>query len=166
MRAAVMRWMPHNLQHYLSTHLTGAAAATSMLRRLAERLDADDLRTIVQELVDEQQMVRDTMRQLGFTPSTTSRIVARGSELVSRTARMAQGVYDEELRNLTELEAMITGIEGKKAMWRLLEDLTEQHPPLRALDLDALQVQAERQQAVVDEHRRTAGVSALSQPQS
>ena len=157
-----MSILPHNLQHYLSTHLTGAAGATSMLSGVADRLGADDLRAVVAELEEEQIALRGVMAEMDMSPSVVSRSVAVVGEVASRVGRTAQGAYDEDLRTLTELEAMVTGINGTKAMWRTLPDLVESHPPLAALDPQALLDQADRQEATVEGHRRAAARAALA----
>ncbi len=153
--------LPPPLQHYLSTHLTGASGATQMLRDLAERLDAEDLRSVVAELEDEQRQVEAVMAAMDLSPSVVTRSSAMVSELASRAGRVAVGLANADLRVLGELEAMITGINGKKAMWRLLPHLVEAHPPLAALDCEALLAQAERQESVVERHRLLAGLRAL-----
>lgn len=153
---------PANLQHYLATHLTGAAGATSMLHGLAERLDADDLRGVVAELAEEQRVLRTVAEALDMSPSAVTRAGAVATELASRAGRWALGVHDLDLRDLGELEAVVTGINGKKAMWRLLPALVDAHPPLGGLDYRALLADADRQEAIVEAHRVAHGLVALS----
>lgn len=154
---------PPNLQHYLTAHLSGARAATAMLASLADRLEAEDLRAIVAELEDEQDQLRDVAADLDLRPSTLTQLTARAVEQVSRTARRASQLYRPGLRDLGELESMITGISGKLAMWRLFRSLPDDVPALAGLPLEQLIEQGERQLQVVDRHRLAVGRQVLRQ---
>lgn len=153
--------VPH-LQDYVTTHLTGAAAATNMLNGLANRLDADDLRGMIVELRQEQQLLDGVLSQLDVSHNPVLRGVAVVGERATRIVRHVMMWREDDKRDLSELEALLTGVEGKKGMWRLFLAVQEDLPVLKSLPLQDLLDQADRQSALVETHRMAAGRGMLT----
>lgn len=154
--------MDDPLEHYLTTHLTGASGAISLLEDLADRLDAPDLAAVHREVEEDARTAEALMHAIGMSPSTTTRLLATAGEMASRVARTGVEVLHPDLRTVGELEAVLTGIHGKMALWRLLGDLGHRHQALAALPVEALLDRAEAQAAVVERHRREAGMRAFA----
>lgn len=153
--------VPH-LQDYVTTHLTGAAAATNMLKGLANRLDADDLRGMIAELRQEQQLLDGVLSQLDVSHNPVLRGAAVVGERATRIVRDVMMWREDDKRDLSELEALLTGVEGKKGMWRLFLAVQEDLPVLESLPLQDLLDQADRQSALVETHRMAAGRRMLT----
>jgi hypothetical protein len=153
--------VPH-LQDYVTTHLTVAAVATNMLKGLANRLDADDLRGMIAELRQEQQVLDGVLSQLDVSHNPVLRGAAVVGERATRIVRDVMMWREDDKRDLSELEALLTGVEGKKGMWRLFLSVQEDLPVLESLPLQDLLDQADRQSALVETHRMAAGRRMLT----
>lgn len=152
-----------HLQDYVTTHLTGAAAATNMLTGLVARLQAEDLRGMVAELHQEQQLLDAVLSDLDASHNPVMRGAAVVGERATRIVRRVLMWREGDKRNLSELEALLTGVEGKKGMWRLFLALQAEIPVLKSLPLQNLLDQADRQSALVEAHRMAAGRKMLTQ---
>jgi hypothetical protein len=65
------------------------------------------------------------------------------------------------LSDLVELEAMMLGVRGKAALWRVLLELAREDPRLDATELSALSERAKRQAGELETLRVTAASAAF-----
>jgi hypothetical protein len=63
---------------------------------------------------------------------------------------------------VVELEGLSLGIEGKRLMWIVLQEIAGPGWPLSIARLQELAARAERQRADVEAHRRAVAAQALS----
>jgi hypothetical protein len=70
------------------------------------------------------------------------------------------------LTRLLELESLALGITGKKALWRVLEDIASRERRLAAYDFGALAERAESQIGKVEALRLEAARVAFNEDQS
>jgi hypothetical protein len=96
-------------------------------------------------------VTRNPVKQAtGWLAETASRVKFSGA---------ASGDSDHAI--FLALETMALGVLGKLSLWRALREVRAEHPPLAALDLDALIARAEAQHATLEQERLAAGRRAL-----
>jgi hypothetical protein len=150
---------------YLNDHLAGSVAALQLLEDLEawhlntelERFFAE-LRT---DISADRQELESLMNRLNTSQSHTRKatawIAGKFTELKLRLDDPAGG----DLRLLEALDALASGIEGKRALWLALAAAAENTPKLRSNDYQRLVERAEEQRARVEAVRIQAARSAL-----
>jgi hypothetical protein len=69
------------------------------------------------------------------------------------------------LSRLIELEGLVIGVTGKRALWTALNETIADHPKLTDISFPALIERAERQRSGLEDHRRsTAREAFLEEP--
>ncbi|MBA2522145.1 MAG: hypothetical protein H0V25_02325 [Solirubrobacterales bacterium] len=66
------------------------------------------------------------------------------------------------LSRMVELEGLVAGVTGKRAMWRALQQLGGEDSPLGDFDLAGLEGRAEAQLVGLEEHRLEAARLAFA----
>ncbi|WP_418961016.1 hypothetical protein [Streptomyces tritici] len=134
---------------YLRDHLTGAAAGTALMRRIARAHrgapEEPRLRRLAQETREDQRSLRACMAQLGVRPSRGRIALGLLAERAGRLKRNGRVLRRSPLSDVVELEAMRMGVEGKAACWRALGTLARTDPRLDPDHLDHLVRRARRQ---------------------
>jgi hypothetical protein len=155
---------PAALSTYLREHLSGSDAATQIVERLRRtRAGTEDGRlfgTLFQEFQDERDVVRAVLASLGASDQSPKRLVANASAAL---IKLTAGGEPGELSWFRTLEALSIGVQGKRCMWRALQQL-HLGPPApghnRFAELESLAV---RQWEMI-ERRRLALVAATFAP--
>jgi hypothetical protein len=149
---------------YLNDHLAGATAGVELARRVAAHNQGTEAGLVLAAVRDEIEADRDTleglMERLGVD---RSRIKPAAGWLAERLGRLKPNGHllsDSPLGYVVELEALCTGITGKKMLWRALERSLEEPPP--GFDFAALAERAESQRERVEAQRLAAAVGALA----
>ena len=123
-----------------------------MVHRLASQQHPDD-RTLFRRLADEfeedQLVVRALLARLGSSGRSMKRVAGVASGTV--VSAMVGG-EPGDLALFRTLEALSVGIQGKRCMWRVLQDLPL--APVRGVDFVALEAKAVRQWDAIEERRR------------
>ncbi len=150
-----------NLAVYLQDHMTGARTVIEMVQR---RMDRDDtspwLHTFASELEEERQMLEglaERVGSVGMLKQTAGRIV----EQMAQVKLQIDGRLDDSLRDLLELEAMRTGVEGKRCLIRSLMALLPD-PRLDGVDLSWWESLAKGQAERLEQLRVAAATDALA----
>jgi hypothetical protein len=153
------------LATYLNDHLLGATAGTELARRAARENQGSELGTFLTGLAREIEDDRDTllalMSELGVSPDRLKVAAGWTAEKLGRLKPNAQLRGYSPLSPLIELEGLLTGIQGKIAMWRVVAEVAQELGLDRAR-FEALAARAERQQADVERHRLEVGHRALT----
>lgn len=102
------------------------------------------------------------MAARGVRRSPIKPALALVSERVGRLKLNGRVREYSPLSRLLELEGLLLGVAGKRAMWRLLRDRDGAGPPGAGVDFDELERRADAQLAGLDERRREAGRIALA----
>lgn len=148
----------NHLGSYLNDHLAGAASAIEMLEH---RLDADPqlpLHDVLDEIRSERGILRSLIDDLGASQSTAKQAAGWVAEKVSRLPReVAKTGGNAAFNSMVELEALQLGICGKRALWVMLQALTDEHSRIAELPLTDLLEQADRQVEVVESVRVATG---------
>jgi len=110
---------------YLRDHLSGADTALLVVRRLAaadeDAPDAHLFRYLVSEFEADHATVRSLLAKLGASARSPKRTAGRASGLV---VSLAAGGAPGDLSLFRTLESVSIGIQGKRCMWRTLQELS------------------------------------------
>jgi hypothetical protein len=137
---------------YLRDHLSGSDVAVRVVHRLvsADHSAADRqlFHRLAREFEEDRSVVRVVLNELGASGRSLKRAagVASGAVL-SVTAGGEPG----ELSLLRTLEALSIGVQGKRCMWRALQNLRTLPDGLDFVELEA---KAVRQWEAIEERRR------------
>jgi hypothetical protein len=144
---------------YLRDHLSGSDVAVAVVHRLVSTDHSAADRPLFQRLVNEfeedRAVVRAVLNELGASGRSIKRAagVVSGA-MLSVTAGGAPG----ELSLLRTLEALSIGVQGKRCMWRALQNLTAPG----GMDFVALEAKAIRQWEAIEGRRRDLVVRTFS----
>ncbi|MDC7120891.1 hypothetical protein OMK64_05025 [Cellulomonas fimi] len=142
------------MQIYLSDHLTGASGVISRVGWMVERYAGTSaepvLLRLLEELRQERRVVRGLAEHLGVRLSPWKPVAAVAAERAGRLKPNGRLTSKSPLSLQLELEALRSGISGKRSLWATLEVWSA------ALRLDrarlaGLRAQADDQVRAVDE---------------
>ena len=145
------------LATYLDDHLAGSAAAIELIERWRARAVSNGITALLEEIEAElrsdQQTLIDLRGRLEGSPSVTKPIAGWLAEKLSRLKLAFVSEAAERFALFESLELLATGIQGKRAMWAALQELTARQPRLHGLDYGVLILRAQAQYTRVDEAR-------------
>ena len=101
------------------------------------------------------------MEDLGFGGDTLKNAGAWALEKVGRLKLNGEIKGYSPLSRVVELEGLLTGITGKRALWAALLEIAPDEPRLDADRLTRLRDRADAQRETVDELRRRAAREAF-----
>ena len=149
------------LRIYLNDHLAGSAIGLSLARRtLRSNPDGElgeFLRWLVAQIAEDRDTLVRLMDAIGARRNPVKERGARLLELAGRVKLNGQLRGYSDLSRVLELEGLVVGIEGKRALWTELRESGRSFP----VDLDALIARAAEQQAGVERHRLAAARRAF-----
>ena len=139
---------------YLRDHLAGADLAIRVVRRLGsthERTEDGRLfRRLSQEFAQDRSFVRTLLTELGASERSLKRVAGFASGTVlSVTAGGGPG----DLSLLRTLEALAIGVQGKRCLWRALQNLRVPSTG-NGMNFVELEARAVRQWEAIEERRR------------
>jgi hypothetical protein len=144
---------------YLRDHLSGSDVAVAVVHRLVstDQSAADRylFERLAKEFDEDRSVVRTLLNELGASGRSIKRAagVASGA-MLSVTAGGAPG----ELSLVRTLEGLSIGVQGKRCMWRALQNITTPGE----LDFVALEAKAVRQWDAIEDRRRDLVIRTLS----
>jgi predicted DNA-binding ribbon-helix-helix protein len=154
------------LRIYLQDHLAGATAGLELARRARGANKGTDygppLAKIADEIASDRRQLENVIRDLGFGSDRLKNIAAWGMEKLGRLKLNGELTSYSPLSRVVELEGLITGINGKRALWLALLEIAPDEPRLDATLLERLRDRAEEQRATVEELRRKAAAEAFA----
>ncbi len=151
---------------YLNDHLLGATVGVELARRAARANRANEwgrfLDELVPELVQDRQALLSLCGRVGVTPSTVKMTLGRVAERLGRLKPNGRMISYSPLSRLLELEGLASGIEGKRALWLALGEISASVPGLEHAELEALAARAADQRRRLEPHRLRAAQVALT----
>jgi hypothetical protein len=151
------------LDIYLNDHLAGATAGLELARRTAAENAGtplgDFLEGLSREIAEDRQTLEAVMARLEVDRSLAKPAGAWLLERVGRLKPNGQLRGYSPLSRLLELEALESGVTGKRCLWEALVA----DGRLEEFDLPALIARADGQLAGIAEHRRAAAPAALAE---
>jgi hypothetical protein len=152
------------LTTYLNDHLAGSVAAIELLEHLASLVrpaERDLLNRLKTEILEDQQLLKELLEQLGEKESPMRKVAAWITEKLGEVKLKIDDPGDGELRVLEAVEALGLGIQGKLALWRALQTISTTDSRLRAVDFGQLERRALDQFERVDRLRLQFARTAL-----
>jgi hypothetical protein len=148
---------------YLRDHLSGSDVALRVVHRLGSTHQGTENGTffqrLSQELEEERSVVRTLLTQLGASGRSIKRAAGYASgALLSVTA----GGQPGDLALLRTFEALAIGVQGKRCMWRALQNLHPASSTVHGMDFVELEAKAVRQWEAIEERRRALVVQTFS----
>ena len=149
---------------YLRDHLSGSDVAIGVVHRLVSTdhsaVNRPLFRRLAKEFEEDRSVVRGLLKELGASGRSLKRAVGMASgAALSVTAGGAPG----ELSLLRTLEALSIGVQGKRCMWRALQELRTSPSGMDFVELEA---KAIRQWEAIEERRRDLVVRTFSATES
>lgn len=146
------------LATYLRDHHAGGCAGVRLSRRVASRAASDSqLRAVAAAIEEDLVSLEHLMRELGVEPSRTKDALARVAEQMAR-AKSDSPFAGSGSTELMDLETLVVGITGKRALWISLREADASDRERLAALIDRATAQLE----TVEAERRRAARSSLS----
>jgi hypothetical protein len=153
------------LRIYLQDHLAGATGGSELARRLRDSNRGTAYEQPLAKLADEIQAdkraLEGTIQDLGFGPDRPKVLAAWALEKAGRLKLNGQLTGYSPLSRMVEIEALLSGVNGKRSLWRSLLDVAGSEPRLDRARLGRLAERAERQSAELDDLRSRASRDAF-----
>ena len=132
------------LDIYLNDHFAGSTVGIELLRRLASAHrgtpDGSVLAHLEAEVNADRDALREIMRELGVQERRYKLVAAWAAEKAGRLKTNGYLVRRSPLSSVVELEAMMLGVRGKAALWRILLERAADDARLDAAELEQLRV--------------------------
>jgi hypothetical protein len=140
---------------YLRDHLSGSDVAIRVVHRLSSTHEGTEdgalFRRLSTELKEDRFVVRLLLARLGASERSMKRVAGYASgALLSATTGGEPG----DLSLLRTLEALSIGVQGKRCLWRALQNLRWVPSTLDGMDFVELESKAVRQWEAIEERRR------------
>lgn len=156
----------HALTVYLNDHLAGATAGVKIARRLARHQElpesASELSTLASEITRDRGALLRLMRELDIPVKRYMLVSAMIGEQAARLKPNGRLLRRTDVRAVMELEAMLLGVQGKAALWRLLGALPEVDRGNRAEELSGLLTRADQQAEALERLRQDAATTVMA----
>jgi hypothetical protein len=157
--------MSDRLAIYLQDHLAGATFGVELARRARDENKGsevgDFLDGLAAEIERDRAELAALMDRLGVKPDSLKSAVAWAAEKLGRLKRNGHLVSYSPLSRLVELEWLIAGVSGKRALWQVLVKRSDRDERLDPAHLQSLIEAADRQLAALREHHRAAARAAF-----
>lgn len=151
---------------YLNDHLAGAMLGRDLAEQIQARNHGTALGQLMESLAPQIEQDRQTlielMRQLDSSKNPVKQATAWITEKASRAKFSGMTSWESELGTFMALETLALGVRGKACMWTALKQVADQHPPIAAMNLDALIERAHAQEDALERERLAAGAQALA----
>ena len=140
---------------YLRDHLSGADMAIRVVHRLGSTTrgaeDGTLFRHLSKEFEEDYSVVRTLLTHLGASGRSIKRAAGFASGAV---LSVPAGGEPGDLSLLRTLEALAIGVQGKRCMWRALQNLRTVQASVDGMDFVELAAKAVRQWEAIEERRR------------
>jgi hypothetical protein len=139
---------------YLRDHLTGSDVALRVVHRLGSTHqgteDGTSFRRLSKDFDEDRAVVRTLLTQLG----ASGRSITRAAGYASGTVlSVTAGGEPGDLSLLRTLEALAIGVQGKRCMWRALQNLRTVPSTAQGMNVVELEAKAVRQWEAIEERR-------------
>ncbi len=144
---------------YLNDHLTGATGGVELFRRAtgsAQGPAKPVLEQLTAEVEQDRQSLRALMQSLKIPIQRYKLAAGWVAEKAGRFKPNGHLLSRSPLSDLTELEGLLLGVQGKAAGWRAIRHLAAGDSRLDSADLDRLIERAERQAETLEQLRLQA----------
>jgi hypothetical protein len=153
------------LSVYLNDHLAGSAAGVQLAKRCREAHGDSDLGRYLEGLVgqieEDRRVLERVMTRVGAQSNLVKQAGALGAEVLARLKHLTPVLgAGSTVARLEEIELLSLGIEGKRLLWGLLNELSGSDDRLREFDFTALGEGARTQRDGLEPFRIALGMAA------
>lgn len=157
--------MNTNLQRYLNDHLAGSSGAIDLIVSLAKHsedpLEKEFFVKLGEKVEEDRVLLKSLVEKLGKNRSTLMDLAGNISAKAGKLKFLWEGLEPGCLGMFEALEMLALGIQGKRLLWRVLEELAPWVPEWQGVDFASLELAAIEQRDAVEERRIEAGTNAL-----
>lgn len=154
------------LSTYLQDHRAGAEMGVNLAQRLRDQNEGtayeDFLTLLAQQIEEDVLTLEETMEAFGVDKALLKTAGAKVGEVVGRLKPNEQLSGYSPLSRVLELEMLLSGVQGKLALWDSLYEISETDDRLDPDGLQSLIERAESQLAGLREHHRMAAREAFA----
>jgi hypothetical protein len=154
-----------HLGTYLNNHLAGAMAALELMQHLEEQQADTSVSSFLAELrnevTEEGQALEALLDRLQIDQSRTRKALAWLTEKGAQLKLQLDDAASGELHLFEGLEALVIGLEGKRALWEALAVVAEDEPALQGPDYTQLIQRSKAQHRRAEAVRRDAARAAF-----
>lgn len=138
-----------HLQTYLQDHAAGSQVGVALVERAAKNNEGSELGAFLEQLTHEiaadQESLHSIMDAVGASRSQLKEVVANIGEKAGRLKPNDQLTGYSPLSRVVELEGLLLGVSGKRALWEALDAVSASYPELDGAEVRALYERAEAQ---------------------
>lgn len=166
--------MKQELERYLNDHLAGASGAVLVIQHIIDAMEESDARDFFAELKVEVQADRDLLQKLltaaGMQPSTVLKVAGDVAAKAGLMKLIWEGLEPGMLGMFEAFEMLALGVQGKRLLWRALNEIAPWYPEWSVYDFYELERRAIEQRDGIEHWRMQAArnsllpVEATSQP--
>lgn len=154
------------LRIYLGDHLAGATGGHELARRCLSSNRGTELgafleEKLIPEIEEDRQTLVDVMDRLGISEQPWRTAVGWVTEKAGRFKLNGYLLSYSPLSRVVELEGLTVGVQGKRSLWQVLDELAPAVLALSGMDFAALIRRAQGQLDDLEHHRRAAGRMAF-----
>ncbi len=150
---------------YLRDHLAGSVVALELLEYLEKSRAGTDLEPFFAQLradiTADRAELEDLMKRMGAAGGPVRTAVAWVGEKAARLKLRMDDAAGGDFLLFEAVELVAVGIEGKKALWLALAEVSKASPGLRGPDYDRLVERAVEQRERIEAVRLDAARAAL-----
>ncbi len=154
------------LRIYLNDHLAGSVVAVEQGEHCLTNNPDGDLAALLtrtlEEIRKDQAVLKDLLDRIGGTENPLKQAASWVSEKVHRAKPSGEVLGYSDLNRLEELEMLVIGITGKRALWDGLDAACASDDRFRGVDFRALALSAQRQRDAIEPHRIEAARRAFA----
>ena len=153
------------LSAYLNDHLAGSAAGVQLAKRCGQAHQGSHLGQylgdLVGEIEEDRGVLQRVMTQVGAQSNPVKQAGALGAEFLTRLKHLTPLLGSgSTVARLEEIELLSLGIEGKRLLWGLLNELAGSDDRLQGFDFTALGERARTQRDGLEPFRIELGIAA------
>lgn len=150
---------------YLNDHLAGAMLGTELARQIHVRNQYTPLGELMRTMAPQIEEDRQTLVALMARMDTSRNPVKQaGAWVAEKATRMKFGGLtsaEPELGTFLALESLALGVQGKLSLWKALAQVSDQHPAISSVNIDAID-RAQAQYELLERERLAAGKRVLA----
>jgi hypothetical protein len=140
------------LRIYLRDHHAASLGGLELVKRTLGNNRGTSFEPALERLAgdieEDRQTLLGVMQRLGVSPDPVKQSAVWAMEKLARLKLNGRVLEYSPLSRLLELEALVAGIEGKRALWSALRQVAGTGSPLKPTELTALERRA------ADQHKR------------
>ena len=152
---------------YLNDHLAGATGGLELAKRIIGQNEGNSyglvLERIAHEIEEDRDTLLDVMQRLDVSKDAVKVGAGWMAEKIGRLKLNDQLTGYSPLSRLVELEGLMIGVQGKRALWTTLREIVPD-PRLSDINFAVLEARAVEQRDRLEDLRRSAAQEALSVP--